>query len=60
MDVSYEDFPPLIFFGCIVYIFFVVEARITIIDKLIYKFRIMMIPASTTKIWKKKIGLPHF
>jgi len=47
--------PPFFFFQN-----FVVEARIIIIHKLLYIFTIWMIPASTTKFWKKKKGLPLF
>jgi hypothetical protein len=37
-----------------------VEARILHIVKVVYIFTILIISASTTKIWKKKKGLPLF
>ena len=39
---------------------FVVEAGIIHFVNIYISLSIMMIPASTTKIWKKKKGLPHF
>ena len=38
----------------------VVEADNTIIMNIVYIFTIWMFPASTTKIWKKKKGVPLF